>query len=255
MVLKTEEFYLNPAFELKQSIHSNTLKGFLTTMLLIVLLSISITFLPKTGNPISDTGIFSTQTTEVMEISPDFFVKDKIDNYKTEKNHAKTVFTGIEEVSGDINVVSDNTAETDIKEFATIEKIAIALSTKGEGVKINSSTLIEIKNIEKQAVKISKQDDEFVVAEILPSYDLSELQNNLKYPELARKIGLEGRVIISVIVDENGLLINEKILNSENEIFNFAALEAVKKTKFNPAVQNGIKIKCPMIIPIIFKIR
>jgi protein TonB len=75
-----------------------------------------------------------------------------------------------------------------------------------------------------------------------------------EYPEVARKAGLEGRVIVAAVVDENGNVIQASIHSSTNPIFNDAALEAAKKMKFKPARQKDIAVKVKVLIPFVFKL-
>jgi len=76
-----------------------------------------------------------------------------------------------------------------------------------------------------------------------------------EYPEVARKAGLEGKVIVAAIVDENGNVIKAEIHRSDNPIFNEAALEAARKMKFKPAKQKDIPVKVKVFIPFTFKLR
>ncbi|MEO0195708.1 MAG: energy transducer TonB [candidate division WOR-3 bacterium] len=80
------------------------------------------------------------------------------------------------------------------------------------------------------------------------------LQVQPQYPEVARKAGLEGRVIVTAVVDENGNVIQATIHSSTNPIFNEAALEAAKKMKFKPARQKDIAVKVKVLIPFVFKL-
>jgi TonB family protein len=75
-----------------------------------------------------------------------------------------------------------------------------------------------------------------------------------EYPEEARKAGLEGRVIVVAVVDENGNVIQASIHSSTNSIFNEAALEAAKRIKFKPARQKDIAVKVKVLIPFVFKL-
>jgi len=75
-----------------------------------------------------------------------------------------------------------------------------------------------------------------------------------EYPEVARRAGLEGRVIVSAIVDENGNVVQVSIHSSTNSIFNEAALEAAKKMRFKPAKQKDIAVKVKVLIPFVFKL-
>ncbi len=76
-----------------------------------------------------------------------------------------------------------------------------------------------------------------------------------EYPEIARQAGLEGKVLVEAVIDENGNVIDARIKYSDNEIFNQAALAAMRKMKFKPAKQKGIPVKVKIIQPFIFKLR
>jgi protein TonB len=56
------------------------------------------------------------------------------------------------------------------------------------------------------------------------------------YPELARKAGLEGRVILKVWIDKRGKVKEVVILKSTVEVFNQPAIDAAKQWEFTPAL-------------------
>ena len=80
----------------------------------------------------------------------------------------------------------------------------------------------------------------------------SDLELSLSYPEAALKQELEGGVLILCTVDTDGNVSDVKILQ---DIGGGAGLEvagAVRKLKFNPAMQNGYATSYTMIIPVVF---
>ena len=87
-------------------------------------------------------------------------------------------------------------------------------------------------------------------------FDLGKLQKNITYPEIARKAGIEGRVIIRVLVGADGKARKTLIESSDNEMLNEAAVKAIKDYGlFTPAKQNGQSIMCWVSIPINFRLR
>ncbi|MEO0203019.1 MAG: energy transducer TonB [candidate division WOR-3 bacterium] len=76
-----------------------------------------------------------------------------------------------------------------------------------------------------------------------------------EYPEVARKAGLEGRVTIAVIVDENGDVIHAEVVNSTNKVFEESALKAAYQYKFKPGMMKDKKVKVRVIIPFAFKLQ
>lgn len=82
------------------------------------------------------------------------------------------------------------------------------------------------------------------------------IQKNLKYPEIARKAGVEGTVIIQVLIDEKGRVIKTKVLKSlGNNGCDQAAIAAIVRTRWKPAMQRDKPVKVWVSIPVIFKLK
>ena len=81
-------------------------------------------------------------------------------------------------------------------------------------------------------------------------------QANLKYPPLAIDNGIQGRVIISFVVEPTGKLSNIKILRGVDKELDQAALEIVKKSplKWVAAKNNGRPVRLLINIPIVFQL-
>jgi protein TonB len=56
------------------------------------------------------------------------------------------------------------------------------------------------------------------------------------YPEIARKAGIEGKVIVKVWIDKHGKVKDVIVLKSTVEILNNAAIAAAKQWEFTPAM-------------------
>lgn len=74
-----------------------------------------------------------------------------------------------------------------------------------------------------------------------------------KYPDIARKAGIEAMVVINFIVDEKGLPTNIKVIKG-HPMLNEAAIEAIKKYKFEPGYQRDKPVKVKWQIPIRFRL-
>jgi outer membrane biosynthesis protein TonB len=72
--------------------------------------------------------------------------------------------------------------------------------------------------------------DMYVVTEELPSYTggISALQkfleDNIRYPEEAKKAGIEGKVYVNFVVNAEGRVIEAKIMRSVSPLLNDEAL-------------------------------
>jgi protein TonB len=73
------------------------------------------------------------------------------------------------------------------------------------------------------------------------------------YPEIAKKMGLQGRVTVEVTIDAQGKPIQAKIIKSASDIFNDAAIEAVMKYSFKPAMMSTGPVTAKVYIPIDFR--
>jgi TonB family protein len=66
-------------------------------------------------------------------------------------------------------------------------------------------------------------------------------------------MGLSGRVVLEIIINENGDVENARVLQSNNPIFNEAALEAVRKWKYSPPTTDaGQRVSVFWIVTINF---
>lgn len=75
-----------------------------------------------------------------------------------------------------------------------------------------------------------------------------------KYPELARRAGMEGTVFVRVWVDKEGKVRKVEIQKSDAEIFNQPAIEAAEQMVFTPAVQGGSPVSVWVAMPFKFKL-
>lgn len=94
---------------------------------------------------------------------------------------------------------------------------------------------------------------------IVPFYALSEKPVELKraaarYPELARKAGIEGTVVVKVLVNTKGDIEDVAILQS-HPMLDDAAIEAAWQFKFKPGKQRDRFVKVWVSVPFNFKLR
>lgn len=64
-----------------------------------------------------------------------------------------------------------------------------------------------------------------------------------EYPDIARIAGVEGRVVVWVVIDETGTVIAAEIAESDAPILDEAALEAARRHRFKPAYQRDVPVK------------
>ncbi|HEX7180416.1 MAG TPA: TonB family protein [Thermoanaerobaculia bacterium] len=76
-----------------------------------------------------------------------------------------------------------------------------------------------------------------------------------QYPPLARRLQVEGVVVVSVLVDENGQVQDARVIESVNQKvgFNEAALAAARGARYRPATKSGVRVKMWTRLRIPFK--
>ena len=75
-----------------------------------------------------------------------------------------------------------------------------------------------------------------------------------KYPEMAVRTGLEGKVWVKIWVDRDGEPREVDILQSDAEIFNEPAIEAAKQFVFTPAYMNDGPVSVWVTFPFKFEL-
>jgi TonB family protein len=90
-----------------------------------------------------------------------------------------------------------------------------------------------------------------------PIGDFDAIQNNLVYPELAKKAGIDGIVVVMAQISENGDVLKTKILRSlgENNGCDDAAIEAIKSVKWKPARVDGKPVAVWVSVPVKFNLQ
>lgn len=82
------------------------------------------------------------------------------------------------------------------------------------------------------------------------------LSNNLVYPEVARRKGIEGSVLIEFVVEKDGSISNVKALTSLSPECDAEAIRVIKKLpKWKPGEQMGKPVRVYYNIPIRFTLQ
>lgn len=79
------------------------------------------------------------------------------------------------------------------------------------------------------------------------------LSANIKYPDAAKAKKIAGRVVVKLIIDETGKLIETEVKRSPNELLSAEAVRVIGLIPgWNPGTKNGIPIKTEMYLPVSF---
>jgi protein TonB len=85
-------------------------------------------------------------------------------------------------------------------------------------------------------------------------HEIQPLEKLINYPEVARRSGLEGKVVVSALINKDGSVEKVVVEKSDYDLFKDAAVDAMKRAKFTPARQNGTALKVWITRTINFKL-
>jgi len=75
------------------------------------------------------------------------------------------------------------------------------------------------------------------------------------YPPDARKLGIEGSVLLAVFIRIDGTIRDVRLLKGSYEALNKAAITRVRASRFIPAIdESGRPIPCKLVLPIRFEL-
>ena len=102
----------------------------------------------------------------------------------------------------------------------------------------------------------------FDVVEEMPSFPggsaalMSYLSSNTKYPVVAQENGVQGRVIISFVVERDGSISDVKVARSVDPSLDREAQRVVKSMpRWTPGKQNGQTVRVKYTVPVVFRLQ
>ena len=102
----------------------------------------------------------------------------------------------------------------------------------------------------------------FQIVEEMPSFPggegklLEYVAKNIKYPQIARETGIQGRVFVGFVVEPDGSVSNVKILRGIGGGCDEEAMRVIKSLpKWKPGKQRGKDLRVSYQIPVMFKLQ
>ena len=80
-------------------------------------------------------------------------------------------------------------------------------------------------------------------------------ENPRPYPRVARQAGLGGRVTVRAVIAPDGSVESVEVFSSTNPLFNDAAVEAVRRWRYRPALMNGRPVRVYFSVVVNFLVR
>ena len=129
-------------------------------------------------------------------------------------------------------------------------------------VETNQNEVIE------EYVPVEVEEEEVVEAEVftiveqMPRFPGGDakmyeyLGKNIKYPQIARETGIQGRVFVNFVVEPDGSVSNVKVLRGIGGGCDEEAMRVVKgMPKWSPGKQRGKTVRVSYTLPVVFKLQ
>ncbi|HNX03365.1 MAG TPA: energy transducer TonB, partial [Candidatus Cloacimonas sp.] len=135
-------------------------------------------------------------------------------------------------------------------------QISDVLGTEEVDMAAFQEALSQIGNIYSTTAPVQQQEDETPV-NFVPYDDAPVVIGKIEpvYPEFAKRNKLQGTVILEVEVLKDGSIREIRVRRGIGGGLDEAAIEAVRKVKFQPGKSSGQPVDCMVIIPVEFKIQ
>ncbi len=105
-------------------------------------------------------------------------------------------------------------------------------------------------------------EEPLIFVEQMPNYKggndalLKFLGGNIRYPELAKRAGIEGKVMVEFVIDKQGKVRNARVLRGIGAGCDEEAIRVINMMKdWEPGKQAGKPVNVKMVIPIHFKLQ
>ena len=108
-----------------------------------------------------------------------------------------------------------------------------------------------------------EDDQPFLIAETMPSFQGGDLntfrtwvQQNVKFPQIALENGIQGRVVLSFVIEKDGRLTNIQVLQTPDRSLSEEAIRVLNKSpKWSPGKQRNQVVRVKYTLPVDFRVQ
>lgn len=119
--------------------------------------------------------------------------------------------------------------------------------------------------VQEVAVVEEKIEDEqpFLIAETMPSFQGGDLntfrnwvQQNVKFPTIALENGIQGRVVLTFVIEKDGRLTNIQVLKTPDRSLSDEAIRVLNQSpKWSPGKQRNQVVRVKYTLPVDFRLQ
>lgn len=166
-----------------------------------------------------------------------------------------------ESLSREIEHESDAIVSSVVK--STSDKAALVAQGKTSGEEtVNAMGRADNTLIDNDIQRVASTDDDvYEVVEKMPAFPggmaelMKYLRSNVRYPVEAHKAGIQGRVVVSFVVNKDGTVKDAKIVRSVDKSIDAEALRVISAMpKWQPGYQDGKAVSVRYTVPVTFRL-
>ncbi len=166
-----------------------------------------------------------------------------------------------ESLSREIEHESDAIVSSVVK--STSDKAALVAQGKTSGEEtVNAMGRADDTFIANDIQRMTSTDDDvYEVVEKMPAFPggmaelMKYLRSNVRYPVEAHKAGIQGRVVVSFVVNKDGTVKDAKIVRSVDKSIDAEALRVISAMpKWQPGYQDGKAVSVRYTVPVTFRL-
>ncbi len=166
-----------------------------------------------------------------------------------------------ESLSREIEHESDAIVSSVVK--STSDKAALVAQGKTSGEEtVNAMGRADNTLIANDIQRMTSTDDDvYEVVEKMPAFPggmaelMKYLRSNVRYPVEAHKAGIQGRVVVSFVVNKDGTVKDAKIVRSVDKSIDAEALRVISAMpKWQPGYQDGKAVSVRYTVPVTFRL-
>ena len=142
-----------------------------------------------------------------------------------------------------------------VEDDADIEEdIMASTEDQAEWVDLNEYDVVEVE-------PEPEEEAPFMVVEDMPEFPggtaalLEYLRKNIKYPAICRENNIQGRVIVSFVVNKDGAIVDPEVVKSVNPSLDKEALRVISTMpNWKPGSQRGKPVRVKYTVPVNFRL-
>jgi len=165
-----------------------------------------------------------------------------------------------ESLSREIEHESDAIVSSVVK--STSDKAALVAQGKTSGEEtVNDMGRADDTLIANDLQRVTSTDDDVYEVVEMPKFPgggaelMKYLSSNIKYPVEAHKAGIQGRVVVSFVVNKDGTVKDAKIVRSVDKSIDAEALRVISAMpKWQPGYQDGKAVSVRYTVPVTFRL-